>query len=368
MSGGFYGADIAELRELARQAHVAGQKLDGAAAALSETIGSAAWMGPDGSDFLATWKATHAPSLRTAASRLHEMSRVIIGNADAQELTSTDPGSGVLGGGTGPGGGPGLPESSDRPGEPGIDEDTMGEHVDIANPIDLSDEALDPRLIDQGALGDCWFLAAAGAVAQADPQWIRDHMQENDDGTWTVTMYDMWGNPVEITVEGTLAENGVKNADGSDSWISIYEKAAAEYFGGSYSDIDGDIASRGLMAITGNLSTLNYDASLDTLAQQLENGPVVATTEQGDADWFSPERVDDDTVVPNHAYIVAAVETRVNPETGEEEQMVNLINPWGPNGGYLADDDVRKSGELWLTEEEYRENFQFSYATTVDGS
>jgi hypothetical protein len=358
--GGFHGADVAELRTLARTVDEGGRSLRDTAAQLDGEIGRSRWIGPDGEDFTGAWRSTHRTALTRAAGHLQEAARALLANADAQEVTSTD----ILGGpgGGGPGG---LPESSDRPGDPGEGNGPdMGEHEPIDGPIDLSDEALDPTNMEQGALGDCWFLAAAGAVAQEDPDWIREHLTENEDGTWTVTFYDMWGNPVEITVEPTLAENGTKGAGGEDSWISIYEKAAAEYFGGNYSDIEGDLASRGLLAITGNPSQLTYDASLEELREQLENGPVVATTEQGPADWYSPERIDDTTIVPNHAYVVESVEERVNPATGETETMVHLLNPWGPDGGEL--DGEHRAGDLWLTEEEYRQNFQFSYSTELD--
>src|SRR5699024_1416700 len=120
------------------------------------------------------------------------------------DASSPDSGSGPGSGGderSREGGGDHSPQ--DLPGEPSTGD--TGKYEEFDGEIDLSDEALHSSRIDQGELGDCWFLAGAGAVANRDPDFIREHMQQNDDGTWTVTLYDD-GEPVEITVEPTFPE------------------------------------------------------------------------------------------------------------------------------------------------------------------
>jgi len=37
--------------------------------------------------------------------------------------------------------------------------------------------------IQQGSLGDCFFLAAVGAIAKSNPQFIHDIIHDNGDGT-----------------------------------------------------------------------------------------------------------------------------------------------------------------------------------------
>lgn len=64
--------------------------------------------------------------------------------------------------------------------------------------------------------------------------------------------------------------------------------------------------------------------------------------------------------MPNHACIVDTVENHVNPDTGEQEQMIHLLNPWGPNGGSL--DDEQKDGDVWLTEKEHKDNVDHALA------
>jgi hypothetical protein len=355
--GSFFGADVAELRAFAKLADSSGEQLDHTVATLSGLIGQAAWHGPDGIEFSGLWNAKFRVSLQQASSGLKQVATAVRANADQQETASTDVGgpgggSGTGGGGDRPGGKGDKPDNPDAP-------DDMGPYKDLDDPIPLDDPALDPRNMEQGQLGDCWFLAAAGAVAAADPEWIRDHMWQNPDGTWTVKFYKD-GDPVYIQVEPTVPENSVKDADGNDNWLSVYEKAAAEYFGGDYEDIDGGWPDDAFEAITGQKSEDLGESNLDDIRDSLKDGPVSVTTEGDDAFWWWQDEVDDKGIVPNHAYIVDTVENHVNPDTGEEEQMIHLLNPWGPNGGTL--DGEQKYGDVWLTEDEYKDNFDHAFA------
>lgn len=63
-------------------------------------------------------------------------------------------------------------------------------------------ELVDPN---QGSLGDCWFVAAASAVAQTPGRirslFMTDELNEN--GVYTVQLYSM-GIPVTVTVDDRL--------------------------------------------------------------------------------------------------------------------------------------------------------------------
>lgn len=330
---------------------------------VSNALAKTVWQGQDAQRFRNSWNSQHRPTLQKVAAGLEDVSSMLQRNADEQDQASAATG----GSDSSPtGGGDGTPR--DLPGDPTLP-DGMGDYHDLPNNIPFDEHALDPSNIEQGSLGDCWFLAAAGAVAKDDPEWIKDHVSQNSDGTWTVTMYRD-GEPVLITVEPTVPDGAVSDASGNANWLSIYEKAAAEYFGGSYEDLDGGFSHDGLAAITGQDVQRSGEAGFDDIEQRLKDGPVALGTEgQRKQDWFFWEaEVDDDRVVPNHAYIVDKFEDRENPETGETERMIHIINPWGPNGGNLeGDEDVdgkpQRWGDLWLTEEQYKENFDSVYSS-----
>ncbi len=349
---GFYGADIEQLRQLARQFATGSRQLHDSSALLTGSLGASAWAGLDSERFRQDWSGRHRGDLLRVSAALEAASQALLRQAVEQEQASVEGGGGHYGSSGGPGG------DGDRPGDPKLQPD-QGDYVPIEDPISFDDQALDADQINQGQVGDCWLLAALGSVVDQDPQWIRDHMWQNPDGTWTVKMYHD-GEPVYIQVEPTLPEHGAKDAAGNQSWLSIYEKAAAEYFGGSYDDIDGGYSDRALEAITGNPANDIGEASFDQIEQALEKGPVTVSSEVKDKIlWFFGDTVDDpDKVVPQHAYIVRDIETVTNPD-GSTERYLVVTNPWGTN----ADDG--RYGTLRFTEQEYRDNFRSVQTGTI---
>ena len=246
-----------------------------------------------------------------------------------------------------------VPRDSFSDGEDEVDDPTgQGDHDPLDGPVDLSDDAFDLSQIMQGQIGDCWFLASAAAVGANDPDFIRDHIQHNPDGSYTVTLYED-GEPVEVRVDASTIDDGVTSPDGQPTWLSIYEKAAASHMGGAYDDIDSDQISRGLEMVTGRDTDSDGDRGLDDIRDDLDDGrTLVVSTENDTESGWNPfdTAVDDDNVVPNHAYVIESVEER------DGETIVRLVNPWGPDGGTGSDGHF-KDGVLELTEDEFHENF-----------
>lgn len=248
-----------------------------------------------------------------------------------------------------------APRDSFSDGDDEVDDpDDMGVHTPLGGPVPLDDDAFDLSEIMQGSIGDCWFLASAGAVGAVDPDWIRDHIRANSDGSYTVTFYED-GEPVEVRVEGSVIDEGVRDSDDdSPSWLSIYEKAAAAHLGGSYDDIDADQVSRGLEMVTGRDTDSDGDMSLEDIRDGIAEGRIhVVSTEDGEDSGWNPfdTAVDDDRVVPNHAYVI----DRVEDIDGDGDLEVHVVNPWGPDGGEL--DGEQKSGDLWLSEDDFHGSF-----------
>jgi hypothetical protein len=220
----------------------------------------------------------------------------------------------------------------------------------------MTDRAISASQIDQGRLANCWFLASAGAIAEQNPDWIREHIQYNaEDGTYTVTFYED-GEPVEITVDSMVYENAAGDPRGDPSWISIYEKAAVEFLGGQYDDIEYDYPSRALEMMTGqSTSSDSLDPfwpwqdppSLASIGERLDNGaPVVASTPDGGG-WFGDPPPDTE-IVQNHAYTVESVSS--------DGKTITLVNPWG--AGHTGGDGHAKAATVTLTAEEFYANFE----------
>jgi hypothetical protein len=213
--------------------------------------------------------------------------------------------------------------------------------------------------VSQGSLGNCYFCAAAASVAHSHPEVIENMMQDNGDGTYTVTfqietpensgLYE----PHEVTVDGELYLRhnqtplyGAANADKSDTddmemWFPILEKAYAKLKDDGYQNIESGWSHKMMMMFMGAkhndeylLSAHQMDNVYEQLAEAAENGwPGTAVTFAKD----SPEgrsHYAGSRIYASHAYSLMGV----HEENGEK--FVQLRNPWGSSEpGYDGKDD-----------------------------
>lgn len=241
--------------------------------------------------------------------------------------------------------------------QPPLDDDHRGHPLGMLPPADIDAATLED--INQGELGDCWFLASIAAEMRVDPGFVRKHMVANDNGTYTVTFYRD-GKPVGVTVDGAVPRDGTSaefahgdpgwRSDGP-SWIAVYEKAFAQFRGG-YADIEGGYGDQGMEALTGRNADRHDsdDLSFDDIARRLQDGtPMTAGSKEHTTGhlWWKKDQekveVGDDTVVSLHEYTVVGVDLGAHPPT------VRLRNPWGSGGG--VDEFIT------MTEDEFHDHF-----------
>jgi len=231
----------------------------------------------------------------------------------------------------------------------------------------------------QGWMGNCYLIAAMGAVAFAAPDAIRRMMRENEDGTVTVRFHDIGtdgaATPSEVTVDREIvtrrgpdgartpyyASSPGRDAGGrQEIWPAILEKAYAQRAGGYEKIGMGGSSAAALEALTGKKAA--YDkvgervgpsdlvqaeiiakflgAKADIPLESLEK----ARRERGDAAWkWLREGVESGAAVvadtyaepdvvlkgflPIHAYAVIGAEER------DGKRFVTLRNP----APYLAE-------------------------------
>lgn len=190
--------------------------------------------------------------------------------------------------------------------------------------------------INQGGLGDCWFLAGLGAVANGDPDFIREHIAANPNGTYTVTLYRD-GEPVPVTVTADLPFNGSQliyagstdKSGSSELWVALYEKAFAQYNNG-YGHIEGGFGTQSMPAITGQDADMKWSeiTSLGHMSRLTQEGHVITLGSKLDgAFWNDDDFIgDNNEVVSQHEYIVKSIDMDANPPT------VTIVNPWGADG------------------------------------
>jgi hypothetical protein len=197
--------------------------------------------------------------------------------------------------------------------------------------------------IIQGDLGDCYFLADLSAIAQTNPNQIRQDVVELSDGTFLVRFmngntatYEHLNNELPANSGGNLVY--AQLGQSSSMWVPIMEKAFAEYRNGanSYPNIAAGWMSEvsydlGLAA-TDTFGTSNANSLLALIQSELQAGDAV-TIGIDDVPAGSP-------LIDDHAYSVVAVTTDGSGDlTGLE-----IRNPWGTvgvsgyasNGGYVT--------------------------------
>jgi Ca2+-binding RTX toxin-like protein len=195
--------------------------------------------------------------------------------------------------------------------------------------------------IDQGGLGDCYFMASLGSVAKANPDRIRQHVVELGDGTYAVQFSNTY-----IRVDGDLPTNGAGSLSyaglglGNSVWTAVMEKAFAYYRHGDsdYSSIEGGWMDEGYSAMGVGTSTLdvngwykfwnNSNDLWNYVNGELAAGKAVTIGTPGG----SPD------LVGSHAYMVDRVYT-----DGWGTKHVVLRNPWGNAGNPGAYVDITAS-------------------------
>lgn len=196
--------------------------------------------------------------------------------------------------------------------------------------------------IQQGIIGDCYFVSSVAAVAQMSPDTIKKMIVDNKDGTYTVVFPGDKDEPITISAP-TETERGLYNGSSEYGiWGSVLEKAYGAY-------CQRNITRRTPLNWTGGLTTVegadgggvflgkvmrlltgeDTDSDLQWITRKSvtrrklmehvggeEKVPVVA--------WQKPFREYGLTSVSNHVYSVLDYDPK-----GDDGGTVTLYNPWG---------------------------------------
>ena len=206
--------------------------------------------------------------------------------------------------------------------------------------------------VDQGMVGDCYYLAALSSLADTDPHIVEQMITSLGDGTYAVRFHRN-GNEVylrldadlPVTYYGSLAYARI-NSDG-ELWVPIVEKAYAyfRYSANSYASISGGWMSTVYREIT-NTSTLTRWTGGSTgylyqlLSSSLASGHAVTA-----GSYSRPQT----PIVGSHAYVVKSVETI------GADQFVTVYNPWGVDG--RSWDDNYYDGLLTISIDQVQSSF-----------
>lgn len=201
-------------------------------------------------------------------------------------------------------------------------------------PIDAGNPGIHITDINQGGVGDCFCMAAMGAVVEECWEIIQSRITDNGNGSYSVTLWDgdEWKTyQVSSSLDrgwdaaqlsGDLDANGC-----AEVWPIVLEDAYAQMVGGFDQINQGGQAPDVYEALTGssnNQTIITNGMTADEIVIAINNARgqgkqvVLATKDNIDAGITN---MTNPPVATNHAYVVV----------GADSANVTLDNPWGAN-------------------------------------
>lgn len=190
-----------------------------------------------------------------------------------------------------------------------------------------------PADVNQHAIGNCGGVAAMASMAYVYPDFVASLIRDNGDKTYTVSMFDPQGKPVEVTVTNRFLTGNGSNIDAvsgksnTATWSTVLEKAIMKYnvIYKVNTDIGGIGSEHVVPLFTGDGNSFAFSPGKLT-NKELKRVILVCLT-QGKLIIGGFNRgglaVDNSETVTAHAYTLM--------HSVDRNALFAMRNPWGGN-------------------------------------
>ena len=222
--------------------------------------------------------------------------------------------------------------------------------------VQLFKDDIIPNDIQQGLLGDCYFLSALAALAER-PSFVSRLFESKEtnevgcyslwlciDGEWQNVIIDDFF-PVKKTEQNPTVYLIFSRSNGPELWVLLLEKAYAKINGG-YQNIEAGLCEEALRDLTGaptqTLTDFTEKEAWEFLKGGVENNFLIVVSSH-----FEKKEGKTGGLISGHCYSILDIkEVTLNDIT--TENLIQLRNPWGHKEwtGDWSDDSNKWTEEL----------------------